>query len=95
MESEKASERLNLFKSTSDGFKIAEFDYQLRGSGDFLGTRQSGKFPGEIKNLHYTQAEIFLAKKLADETFDSNADKTELKRLAAKKYERLKDIVLN
>ncbi len=27
---------------TSDGFKIAEVDLQLRGPGDFFGTRQSG-----------------------------------------------------
>lgn len=28
--------------STTDGFKIAEVDLQLRGPGDFFGTRQSG-----------------------------------------------------
>ena len=27
---------------TNDGFKIAEVDLQLRGPGDFFGTRQSG-----------------------------------------------------
>ena len=28
--------------STTDGFKIAEVDLELRGPGDFLGTRQHG-----------------------------------------------------
>jgi len=95
LEAEKANERLTLFKSTSDGFKIAEYDYALRGSGDFLGTRQSGRFLSEIKNLKYTSTEIFLAKKLADETFDTVTDLSRIKKMAVKKYERLKDIVLN
>ncbi|MGH7142979.1 MAG: ATP-dependent DNA helicase RecG [Planctomycetota bacterium] len=35
-------ERLTLFASTNDGFKIAEGDYQLRRSGRLFGTEQSG-----------------------------------------------------
>lgn len=34
--------RLDAFVSTTDGFKIAEFDLKFRGPGDMLGTRQSG-----------------------------------------------------
>ncbi|MGI6701519.1 MAG: ATP-dependent DNA helicase RecG [Christensenellales bacterium] len=34
--------RLKALKKYDDGFKIAEIDYELRGAGDFLGTRQSG-----------------------------------------------------
>ena len=36
------SERLDIMCSTNDGFKIAEQDMQLRGSGDILGNAQSG-----------------------------------------------------
>ena len=36
------SERIDVFVSTTDGFRIAEEDLRLRGSGDFGGTRQSG-----------------------------------------------------
>ncbi|MGN1346419.1 MAG: ATP-dependent DNA helicase RecG, partial [Eubacteriales bacterium] len=31
-----ARERLNVIKSTSDGFRIAEYDLEMRGPGDFL-----------------------------------------------------------
>ncbi|MCH7654989.1 MAG: ATP-dependent DNA helicase RecG [Chloroflexi bacterium] len=37
-----ANERLNVLVRTNDGFAIAEADLQLRGPGDFFGTRQSG-----------------------------------------------------
>ena len=37
-----SKKRLEIMKSTTDGFKIAEQDLQLRGSGDILGTQQSG-----------------------------------------------------
>ena len=37
-----ARERLKAMSATSDGFVIAERDLELRGPGDFFGTRQSG-----------------------------------------------------
>ncbi len=37
-----AKERLGIMEATSDGFKIAEKDLELRGQGEILGTRQSG-----------------------------------------------------
>ena len=40
--SEAAQTRLNVMKSTEDGFVIAEEDLKLRGGGEVLGTRQSG-----------------------------------------------------
>lgn len=39
---EESRERLNTMMETDDGFKIAEKDLDLRGPGEFLGTRQSG-----------------------------------------------------
>lgn len=37
-----SSERLKIMTRTSDGFKIAEMDFRLRGPGEFFGTRQHG-----------------------------------------------------
>jgi ATP-dependent DNA helicase RecG len=39
---DEARERLKAMASTTDGFAIAERDLELRGPGDFFGTRQSG-----------------------------------------------------
>lgn len=36
------NERLAAMESTTDGFKLAEYDLDQRGPGEFLGTRQSG-----------------------------------------------------
>ncbi len=41
-ESERARERLSALESTSDGFKLAEIDLQMRHEGDIFGTSQSG-----------------------------------------------------
>lgn len=90
-----ARERLLTLKNNSDGFKIAEKDLELRGSGDFFGTRQSGKMFGDIKNLRYPTQVIFAAKKLSDEAFEGRYDTEELRMSALKKYESLKDVVLN
>jgi len=35
-------DRLRLFANTRDGFEVAERDLELRGPGEFLGTKQSG-----------------------------------------------------
>jgi ATP-dependent DNA helicase RecG len=39
---EAGKERLDILRKTTDGFEIAEADFQLRGPGDVLGLRQSG-----------------------------------------------------
>lgn len=94
-ESETAKERLLTMKTQSDGFKIAEKDLEMRGSGDFFGTRQSGKMFGDIKNLRYPTQVVFAAKKLSDEAFEGRFDTDALRDAAMKKYDSLKDVVLN
>jgi ATP-dependent DNA helicase RecG len=39
---EEARERLQALEQTTDGFKLAEIDWKIRGPGDLIGTRQSG-----------------------------------------------------
>lgn len=41
-DNEVTKQRLEAMESTTDGFKLAEIDLQLRGPGEFFGTRQSG-----------------------------------------------------
>jgi len=43
--SEKSEARLRAMTKTVDGFKIADADLEIRGPGDFLGTKQSGHLP--------------------------------------------------
>ncbi|MBI1279286.1 MAG: ATP-dependent DNA helicase RecG [Anaerolineaceae bacterium] len=40
--SEEAKMRLQAMEDTTDGFKLAEMDWRLRGAGDLIGTKQSG-----------------------------------------------------
>ncbi len=44
-------ERINIICETTDGFKIAQKDLELRGSGEFLGDRQSGIPDFKIGNI--------------------------------------------
>lgn len=94
-ENEKSLERLRALKDNSDGFKISEIDYDIRGGGDFLGTRQSGRMASELGNLRYPLSSIMFAKKISDEAFE-NPDNIQLLNIIAKKEEeRLKDVSLN
>ena len=94
-DSELARERLNVIKDNTDGFKIAEADLKLRGSGDFMGTRQSGKVLSEIKNLKFPVETVFTAKAISDEAFSGDFDICLLSRIACEKYNNLKDVILN
>ena len=49
--SEDGQKRLDVMASTTDGFKIAEADLEIRGPGEFLGTRQSGLPDFRVANL--------------------------------------------
>jgi len=49
--SEESRHRLSVMENTTDGFKIAEADLELRGPGEFLGLRQSGDLGFRLANL--------------------------------------------
>ncbi len=49
--SERSIERLKFLRDSNDGFAIAEFDLQMRGPGEFLGTKQSGVAQMRIADL--------------------------------------------
>jgi ATP-dependent DNA helicase RecG len=64
---EEVYRRLKAVASTSDGFKIAEIDLQLRGPGEFLGTRQSGLPDFRVANLMRDSRLLLDARRIAAE----------------------------
>lgn len=88
-------ERLKTLCGSSDGFKIAEADFKMRGGGDILGTRQSGRQSSFLGALKYSPQALFLAKKISDECFERNLFDDELRCEAVKKYDDLCNISLN
>ncbi len=56
--------RMQTMVSTSDGFKIAEVDLQLRGPGETQGTRQSGTLEFRLGNLTKDEALIKMVRKI-------------------------------
>jgi len=48
---EMAKQRMEIMRETSDGFRIAEKDLQLRGPGEVLGTRQTGILQFRVADL--------------------------------------------
>jgi ATP-dependent DNA helicase RecG len=61
-----AKERLSIMRDTEDGFVISEKDLELRGSGDLLGTVQSGLPRFKIADLDEDQELLFSARQYAD-----------------------------
>ena len=67
------NERLNAMTETNDGFILAERDLQLRGPGDFLGTRQAGY--ANLRMASLTDVHLIeKARSQAQELFARDAD---------------------
>jgi ATP-dependent DNA helicase RecG len=76
-----ASERLKALSETNNGFVLAEKDLELRGPGDFLGTRQSG-LP-DLKIAQLTDlATVAQAREAAQAYFAEDPDLSGDERLA-------------
>lgn len=63
--SQQAHERLKAMEQTRDGFKLAELDLEIRGPGEFLGTRQSGELQFQYASLVRDQFILHEARKAA------------------------------
>jgi ATP-dependent DNA helicase RecG len=63
------NERLNNFIEKESGFDISELDFNLRGPGDILGTRQHGILPLKIGDVYKDIELLELAKKEVERIF--------------------------
>lgn len=67
-----AKERLEFFKANIDGFKIADYDLDTRGSGNYYGNEQHGFSSGfNLYGMNFEK--IKLASKIADEVLEEGA----------------------
>jgi ATP-dependent DNA helicase RecG len=80
---EETLRRLNVFVSTTDGFKIAEEDMKIRGSGNILGTEQSGYFAFPLADLSKAEhREVLLqARRDAEKILKATPDLSKLPNL--------------
>ncbi len=62
---EEGERRLDAMVKTNDGFQIAELDLELRGPGEFFGTRQAGMPSFRVANLMRDRQLLELAKREA------------------------------
>ena len=92
------NERLKFLASTTDGFKIAQKDMELRGPGDLFGTRQSGSIVCGVGTL---AGDTQLLKLVHDEARSllrdrDSADAQTVIRLAQEAYvQKFRDAAIN
>ncbi len=86
--SEEAAARLKAFASTTDGFRLAEVDFSLRGPGELFGTRQHGLPPFRIADLQRDAAVVEEARRDAQQTVQADPG------LAAPVHARLRRMML-
>ena len=72
--SEEGEKRLRVMTSSTDGFRIAEADLEIRGPGDFLGTRQSGLPDFRVASILRDGAILEHARQAAFDLLDSDPD---------------------
>lgn len=87
--SPQGEERLAAMVRTQDGFELAELDLQLRGPGEFFGTRQAGLPDFKVANLLRDRELLELAKKVAAQ-FVKAPEGTEAERGVVRR--RLQDV---
>lgn len=74
-------ERLQVMKSTNDGFKIADYDLKTRGPGDFFGKKQHGlpalKIADMAEDMQTLKLAQSCAKKILTEDFNLDLPKNQ------------------
>ena len=72
-----ARQRLNILRETSDGFRIAEKDLELRGPGEVLGTRQTGMLQFRVADLARDRKLLESIPAVADRLLTENPDRVD------------------
>ncbi len=76
-QNEDARDRFDIMCRTCDGFEIAKKDLEMRGPGDFFGSRQHGLPDMRVANLMSDTRILYEAQKTAKEIVDGEAPVTE------------------
>ena len=87
--SENIRQRMKVMQETNDGFVISEKDLELRGSGEFFGTKQHGIPEFKIANLFEDMSILKKVQSVAIKIFQED------KKLNQEKNKRLKNILDN
>jgi ATP-dependent DNA helicase RecG len=66
--------RIEALCSTTDGFKIAEIDLQLRGPGDLTGTQQSGMLDLSLADLRTDEVLIAETRRAVEQLLSQYSD---------------------
>ncbi len=89
-QNEEAVDRFETMCRTTDGFEIAKKDLEMRGPGDFFGSRQHGLPDMRIANLMTDSRILYEAQKTAKELVDNEVSvTTEERHLLAQEMKRL------
>ncbi len=81
-----ARERLKTVCSTTDGFRIAEKDLELRGPGDIAGTRQSGMLDFKLADIVQDRQWLDLAAAEAERLLDKDPELSSAENLKLKNH---------
>ena len=79
--SEVAAQRIKTMVETQDGFRIADVDLQLRGPGEFFGTKQSGLPAFRVASVVRDREMLEVARGEATSYIEAAADREALQRL--------------
>ena len=92
-------QRLELMVKSDDGFKIAEKDLELRGSGDVFGTKQHGLPEFKIANIYkdiecLKEVQVAVSEIFADDPNLSKEENLILRNVVSKKIINKQDLVI-
>jgi len=96
-QTDESQARLDAFTKTTDGFELAELDFQLRGPGDLFGTKQHGLPPLRIADLKRDAAIVEEARSAAQSLIQTdpqlaNPTLARLKRMVFHRYGEALDL---